>query len=379
MSITVRRDKFSKGWRAYYIMHCDRRVATVREDGGCTVYYPSFMPYNLYLEKAESEDLEIRLMNLDNFYHWCASRVLTLDRKYAKEIMNSIGATQSYSDKDRAMIAISYRGLSLTDVYWIKSKNEKIKFREINLYRHSLSDSFAAVSLMGKQLTAQNAELLSPNDAAGDVGTVGVSPKAWIRENGEFYLLKDGDERDVASELLASKIAGCFDVDGVEYTDAVFDGKRVTKCKIVTSEKKSIVSMEYVEIYCANHGIDSGEFVLKKDAYSYYMMNIVDYLTGNTDRHWGNWGFIVDNKTNKLQKLYPLMDYNKAFSSYSTEEGAVCQTVKGRISQKEAALQAVKKIGLNQKKAVSDEWFYDSAVKDMFYKRLKILREGENA
>lgn len=22
----------------------------------------------------------------------------------------------------------------------------------------------------------------------------------------------------------------------------------------------------------------------------YYMMNIVDYLVGNTDRHWGNWG-----------------------------------------------------------------------------------------
>lgn len=30
------------------------------------------------------------------------------------------------------------------------------------------------------------------------------------------------------------------------------------------------------------------------------MMNIVDYLIGNTDRHWGNWGFLVNNANNKL-------------------------------------------------------------------------------
>ena len=25
------------------------------------------------------------------------------------------------------------------------------------------------------------------------------------------------------------------------------------------------------------------------------MMNILDYLVGNTDRHWENWGLLVDN------------------------------------------------------------------------------------
>lgn len=42
--------------------------------------------------------------------------MLPLDRKYAKEIMNSIGAAQAVTDKDRAAIAISYHGLSRTDV-----------------------------------------------------------------------------------------------------------------------------------------------------------------------------------------------------------------------------------------------------------------------
>lgn len=38
----------------YFIMHLNRRVASVRADGTCTVYYPSFMPYNLYLEQGEA-------------------------------------------------------------------------------------------------------------------------------------------------------------------------------------------------------------------------------------------------------------------------------------------------------------------------------------
>ena len=49
---------------SYAIMHLDRHVATIRSDGSCTIYYPSFMPYNLWLEKARGEDLDTRLNNL---------------------------------------------------------------------------------------------------------------------------------------------------------------------------------------------------------------------------------------------------------------------------------------------------------------------------
>ena len=75
-------------WTSYTIMHGDQKVASIRRDGTCTIYAHRFMPYNLYLEDAE-DDIEIRVQNLDNFYYWCASRILTMDREYAKEIMNT--------------------------------------------------------------------------------------------------------------------------------------------------------------------------------------------------------------------------------------------------------------------------------------------------
>ena len=270
---------------------------------------------------------------------------MTLDRKYAKEILRAIGAQQSVTDKDRAMIAVSYHGLTLTDVYWIRAAGEKVKFNDLNLYNHSLSEAFADISLRGKDITLQNSELLAVKDVAGDVGTLGVAPKAWIRQEGEFYLLKDGDERDVEAELLASKILGCFDIDYVSYEEDCFDGLRVSKCKIITSKDRSIVPYEFIDVYCINREINKHEFVLKKDSYSYYMMNIIDYLIGNTDRHWGNWGFFVDNSTNKLQGLHSLMDFNKSFLVYDSVDGSLCQTSDRKITQREAAIEAVQKIG----------------------------------
>lgn len=375
MSILINKNVLSKGWKTFYIMHKDRRVASVREDGTTTVYYPSFMPYNLYLEKAEQNDFDTKLSNLSNFYYWCASRVLTLDRKYAKEIMNSIGAAQVSTDKERALIAISYHALSLTDVYWVRNRSEKISFDDINLFNHSLSGAFSDVSLAGKQLTAENSELIDPSDAAGDVATDGVAPKAWIKENGKFYLLKDGDVRDVEAELLASKIIDCFRISHVSYERSEFDGKTVTKSEIITSPDKGIVSLQYVDIYCSNHSLNLEKLVLSKDGYAYHMMNIVDYLVGNTDRHWANWGFLVDNNTNKIGKLYPLMDYNKAFLSYDTPEGARCLTTSSGISQRKAAEKGVAAVGLNQISEIDPSWFKNEKIKEMFFKRLGILKE----
>ena len=49
-----------------------------------------------------------------------------------------------------------------------------------------------------------------------------------------------------------------------------------------------------------------------------------------------------------LEKLCPLMDFNKSFLSYDTIDGARCQTSSRRLSQREAAQEAVRAVGLNR-------------------------------
>ena len=358
-------------WKKYAIMHKDRKVASINSDGSCTIYYPAFMPYNLYLEM--SDDLDDRINNLVNFYAWCSSRVLTLDRKYAKEILNALGLRQASTDKERAEIAVSYHCVSMMDVFWVKGYRENISFSDVNIYNHSLSDVFVDVSLRGKSLTAENSRLVTPENVAPDIGTPGVAPKAWVRTGNSFKLLKDGQVRDVYAEILASKIIDCFDIEHVKYEEEEFDGQPVSACNLITNEERSIVSAEYVEIYAANHDMKLSDIVFKKSFKAYHMMNIIDYLVGNSDRHWGNWGFWVDNRTNKLESLYPLMDFNRAFTAYSDLDGAMCLPENSKITQKEAALNAVRLVGLNQIKEIDRAWFYDENIWRMFNRRLQLL------
>lgn len=116
----------------YQIMHMEKTVAEISDTGEAKIINEQFMPYDLYLDEEEADfNIDTRLNNLNNFYHWCASRVLSLDRKYAKEMLNSIGAAQAVTDRDRADISLSYHCVSLTDVFWVKKGGRKCDFSTI--------------------------------------------------------------------------------------------------------------------------------------------------------------------------------------------------------------------------------------------------------
>ena len=338
----------------YHVMHMENCVAQVSTAGECKIYLEDFMPYDLVLE--ESDDFDDRINNVTNFYYWCASRMLTLDRTYAKEILNSIGVSQSVTDRERAQIALSYHCLSLLDVFWVKGEKENIRFEDINLYTHSLSNALVDIALRGHQMTVTNAHLL-----ANDLSTGGCYPKAWVRKDDGFYLYKDGGQDAVEREVLASKICRCFDCHQVLYEQRMFENEPVSISKIMTSQRYSLVTYAAYDVYCTNHDWNTLDKILELDAHGYYMMNILDYLVGN--------------ETNQPIRLHDLMDFNRAFQQYDTLDGANCLTVgKRHLRQREAALEAVRNIDLNQLHNVDGTIFRGYKIrKDLFKIRLTIL------
>ena len=359
----------SKNAVTYEIMHKEQVVATISTLGQAKILDAQFLPYDIYFE--ESDDFDALINNLTNFYHWCASRVLSLDRTYAKEILNSLGVPQAVTDKDRARISLSYNCASLNDVYWVRIEGENVSFEEVNLYDKPLNEEIVPLPLRGKYLTATSKEL------APDLSTKGRFPKAWIRSGTELRLLKDGGENVVRRELIASKICQCFDVPQVKYDEYFYDGEIVTQSLIVTSKQYSMVSKMAYDIYADNHDLDTLEECVRLDPVVYYGMNILDYLVGNTDRHQENWGFLIDNSTNQPVSLYPLMDFNMSFQTYDTLDGANCLTVLLRkLTQREAAIEAVKAIGLRQIRDV-DMSVFDGMeqAREMFNLRLEELKK----
>lgn len=357
--------------KSYELMHNEKIVARISANGKAEVLEEQFMPYDLYLDSEDENDIDILINNIFNFNHWCASRMLSLDRKYAKELLNSIGASQAITDKDRANISLSYHCISLTDVYWVRQEGEDISFAELNLYDNTLNEAIVELSLKGRQMTVTNHEL------APDLSTKGCFAKAWIRGGNGFKLLKDGGEDVVRKELLASEICQCFDIPQVVYREYFYDGESVSESDIITSKEYSMVSKMAFDIYACNHELDTIEVCKELDPITYYGMNILDYLVGNTDRHPENWGFLIDNSNNNYVSLYPLMDFNQSFLAYGDLEGANCQTVlPERMTQREAAVEAVKQIGLRQIKEMDMSKFGDMREEaDMFQARLNELKK----
>ena len=219
---------------------------------------------------------------------------------------------------------------------------------------------------------------VTAQELAPDLSTKGCFPKAWIRGEDGFKLLKDGGADAVKGELLASQICQCFDIRQVKYYESYYQEQMVTESEIVSSKRYSMVSKLAFDIYACNHNLDTVEVCEKLDKQTFYGMNILDYLTGNTDRHPENWGFLVDNETNKYISLYPLMDFNQCFLAYDDIEGANCQTLYPRkLTQREAAIEAVKKIGLPQIKEMDMSAFGERRKEaEMFTRRLTELRKA---
>ena len=165
----------------------ERAAARISRTGQAWILEETFLPYDLYLEEEGSDwDVDVRQNNLDNFYYWCASRVLSLDRKYAKEILNSIGAAQAVTDRDRAEISLSYHCVSLTDVFWVRKMGENTTFAQINLYDHTLNEALVEISLRGRQMTVTNQELAQDLsvlcDSAGGLSSVLLPGTAGYKE-----------------------------------------------------------------------------------------------------------------------------------------------------------------------------------------------------
>lgn len=88
---------------------------------------------------------------------------------------------------------------------------------------------------------------------------------------------------------------------------------------------------------------------------------------------------MIDNATNEPVSLHPLMDFNQAFHAYQTLDGANCQiTLPRQCTQREADIEAVRRIGLNQCREIEKEWFYGrEAEYGMLMQRLQLLKQEQ--
>lgn len=334
-----------------------------RRNGEVHIYDNDMMPFDIFLE--ESDDFTDRLNNIQNFNTWCSERMLSIDRKYAKEICNYFNIPQRTSDSERALITIAFRGLTINDCFWIKHFGETITWEEVNLYDNSLKENVLEVALTGFSPTITNEELITP-----DVSTAGKAPKAWRRTANGFELLKGDVCGSVKREVEASQILNKIGISTVFYRKGLFKLNPVSICDCFTTKHLCFARAGYMGIWCMNHDSEIADLVFKYKK-QFDLMNIADYLVGNSDKHSENWGFLYSDDF-EIVGISPIMDFDHAFEAGPSFLCQPATFIGVNTSQESYALSVIKDYASDIDFDISlDEFEYGSFVKG----RLKVLRE----
>ncbi len=189
--------------------------------------------------------------------------------------------------------------ISLKDTYWVKRYNSTKTWKSVSPYENPFNEVISDYSFLG---------LVTGSKITGspDFSTDGRFPKCWKRNVNDIYLYKAGTTgpglgsrgNEPYSEVYACKIAEKLGIDAVKYTTDFYKGRLVSKCKCVTNEKIGLIlyrDLHYMEECNFSKLLQNADSASKEQIRD---MLLLDYVTCNVDRHYGNIGVFIENDTN---------------------------------------------------------------------------------
>ena len=252
--------------------------------------------------------------NPESLMKWLKSRIIPKNR----EFVDSFLAKNGLSHNDTKGILQVCKGLSLNDSYWIVEDDDE-KYEDFNLYEHDFRKALSLIAFTGYGSSPAKGFTSSP-----EFTTTGMLRKGWRRLKGDVLLYKGGTSgaanagNEPYSEFYASQIAARMEVNHIDYTLSKWKGEVCSVCKLFTDIDHSYVPIfRFVE----NYSLRTVSQFIKNLGNSYYDefvdMLIFDALIYNEDRHFGNFGLIVDNKTNRPCAMAPIFDNGISLFNYA--------------------------------------------------------------
>jgi hypothetical protein len=129
------------------------------------------------------------------------------------------------------------------------------------------------------------------------------------------------------SEFYAAQIAEAMGVQAIPYGLSQWKGILCSTCELFTSKDYAFLpvgrmvttgGMEAVRAYYESLG---APFVKALDD-----MLVLDAIICNTDRHFGNFGFLVDNQTNQIIAPAPLFDHGNSLFNFAGTDAFESET-----------------------------------------------------
>ena len=261
--------------------------------------------------------LELEL-SADGLGRWIKHRTIPKNRAYVNNFLSKCGL---HINRPMSIIKVS-KGLSLNDCYWVVEEDFEGNFEKYNLYDNRFSQILALIAFTGYGSSIRTSLASCP-----EFTTNGMLPKCWRRIDGKIKLYKGGTSGasntgfEPYSEYYSAQVAHVLGVEAIEYGLSKWKGELCSTCELFTSKEFSFVpvgrmitsgGMKAVRAYYESLG---AEYVSALND-----MIILDAVICNTDRHFGNFGFMIDNKTNQIVAPAPLFDHGNALFNYAGQD-----------------------------------------------------------
>lgn len=246
---------------------------------------------------------------------WIKHRIIPKNRAYVQNFLSKCGL---HLNRPMNIIRVS-KGLSLNDCYWIVEEGFEGTFEKYNLYDKRFSKILALIAFTGYGSSIRISLASCP-----EFTTNGMLPKCWRRIDGKIQLYKGGTTggyntgNEPYSEFYAAQVAKALGIDAISYGLSKCSGELCSTCELFTSKEYSFMPVGRI---VTSGGMSAVRAYYEKLGADYVKalndMLVLDAVICNTDRHFGNFGFIVDNKTNKIAGPAPLFDHGNSLFNYA--------------------------------------------------------------
>lgn len=241
----------------------------------------------------------------ESLWTWIKRRVAPISRTNIQNLL----LKQGLDPKDTRHVLELCRALSLNDVYWIAGEKSKKTWAEVNLYENAFSKTVSFLALTGEGSIADRGWRSSP-----EYTTDGNLAKCWRRVGDEVRLYKTGTKGAINagfepySEFYAAQIAEALELPHARYGLEKFKGKLCCTSPLFTSDRYSFVPAKRMS-----------DILDPIDDPRFSNVFFFDALIFNTDRHMGNFGYLVDNDTNEIVDAAPIFDNGYGLFSQAVE------------------------------------------------------------
>ena len=257
----------------------------------------------------------------DSVSRWLRHRTIPKNRAYVHSFLSKCGLNLN---RPMNILSVS-KGLSLNDCYWVVEEGFEGSFSQYNLYANRFSRVLGLIAFTGYGSSVRTSLASCP-----EFTTNGMLPKCWRRENGIIRLYKGGTSgasntgNEPYSEFYAAQIADALGINAISYGLSKWQGELCSTCELFTSKDYSFMpigrlvskgGMKAVRDYYKSLG---EEFINALDD-----MMVLDAIICNVDRHFGNFGFLMDNHTNKIAAPAPLFDHGNSLFNLAGRDDLV--------------------------------------------------------